>query len=233
MYVTRFTAALILLCLSACAPVMLGRTPMPVPVGEVGVSSMTGYPVLFTVFPVNKPAMPTPFESLVDIFTAPFDKYLAYAPMPGLAATTLSYGVTPGTELNAVASLIISPGLRLGGKTLLLDSDIRFAADYGVFADSGSFGADLGFLASVPAPGVEFYGGLRGFVWVPYEAESSNTTLAGALTLGGAVPVDSEPDTGRVFLELTLLANGYSGSVPTTVVQPVGFSLMPAVGFAF
>ncbi len=78
----------------------------------------------------------------------------------------------------------------------------------------------------------EFYAGLRGFVNLSF-VETTNPTLAGALTFGSALFVGVPRGEQRLLLELTLLAHGYNGFVPSDAVQPVGFSLMAGIGFAF
>jgi hypothetical protein len=133
--------------------------------------------------------------------------------------------------MNITGSFGPLPGFRIGGKTLLLGAPLRLAADYGASYYLYNGVVDVGLLASVTAEGV-VYAGLRGFGNLPLDGRSS-PTLAGALTVGGAISLGTLPEAGRLLLELSLLAHGYNGVVPSSEVQPVGFSFVPALGFTF
>lgn len=225
----RVTLCVFLLVgLNACAPVLLGRTPSPAPVGVLEVSAVLGYPFALTVLP----GCDNRGLGYVICAADPLSSVgPGYWPGTSLYDVTLAYGVVPGTEVNLAGNLSLSPGIRLGGKTLLARGTLKVAADYGASLYLASNAAlDLGVLASVPYGETEVYTALRGFASFPYGFPEGDTTLAGALTVGGAIPSGEEQ---HILLELTLLANGYNGVSPLDGVQPVGFSLIPAVGFRF
>lgn len=94
----------------------------------------------------------------------------------------------------------------------------------------------MGNLAAAPLGGAKLYGGLRGFGVFPVSGGFGGLSGAAALTVGGEVPTD---DGSSVLLELTFLTNLYNGedyrypSNSSLTPQPIGFSLIPAVGFSF
>lgn len=219
--------ALLFTCLSflsACAPVILGRTPTPAPVGQTDISATLGYPFELTVFT----ACDGP-----NFRDGCFTEYVGPDYWPLLLPLNLTFarGLTETQEFNVVAQLLLSPsapfpGVRFGGKDLLLEGPVLLAADYGASLYLSNLGADIGLLGSVPLAGVELYGALRGFGNLYF---TGSPNVAASFTLGGAISVAEQ----QVLLELTLLVNGYNGIGPQEGVQPVGFSLVPAIGFAF
>ncbi|CAA9297551.1 MAG: hypothetical protein AVDCRST_MAG93-4368 [uncultured Chloroflexia bacterium] len=147
------------LCLTSCAPVIVGRTPQPAAPGEWKFSLNAGYPSN-----IGYPPNQVPVAQPVNLF--------------------LSRGVGGNTEVNGTLTLPYGgTPLRLGGKTLLVDDMVPVAVDYGVSLPAIVF--DAGLLFSYPQPGVEPYGALRGFVTSP----TSLPGLWGALTVGADIPV--------------------------------------------
>ena len=215
----------LLVVLNACAPVLLGRTPGPAPVGGTRVSAALGYPVDLTRVSVCED--PQRQSECATEYVGP-----DYWPKVLPVGLTFARGLTPTSEYNV--SVYLSPsfsetlfGVRVGGKELLSADAVLLAGDYGASLYLSNFGIDAGLLGSVPLAGAELYGALRGFGTLNF---SGFPSVAASLTLGGAVSVSHE---SRVLLELTLLANSYNGIGPQEGVQPVGFSLIPAVGFEF
>lgn len=206
------TALLACLALSGCAPIILGRTPQPAAPGAWAFSLNAGYPLLspYPNDPFNGPAQ-TPTAQPVNLF--------------------LARGVGGATELSGALSVSISPSLRLGGKTLLAGGAVPLAADYGVsWTPPTGVGLDAGLLVSYPQPGVEPYGGLRGF-FSSGSSVSSAPNLAGSLTLGADVPAGS----GSFFFELTAATTTFEtySNPATPPLPPLGFSLVPALGYRF
>lgn len=203
--------------LSACAPVMLGRTPTPAAPGVTETSLSLGYPFGLTELPV-----------------CDFCEYVgpAYWPLPLPITLHVAYGRTEALETNVGLMLLPTPsalgvGVRYGAKERFQKAPLELAFDYGGALYLTNVAADLGVLGSVPLGDAELYGALRGFGSLSWVGQPG---AAAALTVGGAVPL---AEGNRVLLELTLLANGYNGVGDQEGVQPVGFSLVPAIGFIF
>ena len=223
--------------LSACAPVMLGRTPTPAPIGTTKISASASYPVGLT-------EAPTPVETGLVSFTDP-----AYFPLPLPLDLRIAYGRSETLETNI--ELMVSPGIegsvttgtentgglanigvRYGVKNRFQEAPIELAYDFGAsFYPIVNLGVDAGILAAVPLGDAKLYGGLRGFVGI------FPGIGAAALTVGGEVPLENAQS---VMLELTLLVNRYNGAeysrpgdpIPPAP-QPFGFTLVPAVAFNF
>lgn len=202
--------------LSACAPVILGRTPTPAAPGVTETSLSLGYPFGLTELPV-----------------CDFCEYVgpAYWPLPLPITLHVAYGRTEALETNVGLMLlpVYSPsvGVRYGAKERFQEEPIALAFDYGGSLYLTNIAADLGVLGSVPFEDAELYGALRGFGSLSWAGQP---TAAAALTFGGAVPVS---EGSRVLLELTLLAHSYNGAGEQEGVRPVGLSLVPAIGFEF
>lgn len=208
---SRLSPAVLLVCLSlaSCAPVIVGRTPQPAAPEEWEFSLNVGYPILnpYENDPLNGPTQ-TPTAQPVNLF--------------------LSRGVGGNTEVNGTLSLSLAPSLRLGGKTLLVGGMVPIAVDYGVFIPD--IGFDAGVLFSYPQPGVEPYGALRGFV--TNVSNPSHLSVAGALTVGADISTGS----GSFFVEVTAHTTtffGAEGFDPPLLLPPVGFSIVPALGYRF
>ena len=237
-YLTRAVILLLFFGLSACAPVMLGRTPTPAPVGETKLSAGATYPVSLT----QPPAPPE---------VSGFEPDPAYSPLPLPLSFRIAYGRNEAWETNL--ELMLSPGIsgsvvtgypggisvpnigaRYGAKNRFQTEPVELAFDFGAsFYPLVNLGVDAGILAAVPLGSVKLYGGLRGFVGV------FPGIGAAALTVGGEVPLE---ESQSVLLELTLLVNRYNGAGytgPNTQPvfppppQPVGFTLVPAITFNF
>ena len=201
--------------LGACAPVILTRTPTPTAPGVTDTSLGFGYPFGLTALP-----------------SCDLCEYVgpAYWPLPLPLTLQVAYGRTETLETNVGLMLLPSAsgiGVRYGAKERFQQEPIAFAFDYGGSLYLTNVAADLGVLGSVPFGNAELYGALRGFGSLSWAGQP---TAAAALTVGGAVPVS---EGSRVLLELTLLANSYNGAGEQEGVQPVGFSLVPAIGFRF
>ncbi len=186
--------AVLLACLylTSCAPVIVGRTPQPAAPEEWEFSINAGYPSNFDQ-PIAQPA---------NLF--------------------LSRGVGGNTEVNGTLFLSQAYGLRLGGKTLLVDGMVPIAVDYGVFLPF-NIGVDAGLLLSYPQPGVEPYGALRGFVTGVLNGEGYGTSVVGALTVGADIPAGG----GNFFMEVT------AHTTRTYYDPPFGFAIVPALGYRF
>ncbi len=197
------------LCLTSCAPVIVGRTPQPAAPEEWAFSINAGYSLLnsYENDPHNGPTQ-TPIGQPVNLL--------------------LARGVGGNTEVNGTLSLSLGPSLRLGGKTLLVGGMVPVAVDYGVSIPV--IGFDAGLLFSYPQPGVEPYGALRGFV--TNVSDPSRLSVAGALTVGTDIPTGS----GSFFAEVTAHTTtfyGAEGFDPPLLLPPVGFSIVPALGYRF
>ena len=233
----RSLSAFVLLSLSACAPVILGRTPTPAAPGVTETSVSAGYPIGLTNLPPDNTNLfgPTP----------------AYWPLPLPLGVQISYGRSETLETNF--ALMVSPGLggavvtgtgnsavnigaRYGVKNRFQGEPVELAFDYGGSLYVTNVGVDAGILAAVPLGAAKLYGGLRGFGSYYY---GSGVGGAVALTVGSEVPAG---EGASIMLELTFLANLYNGedylapgpanpSAPAP--QPVGFSLVPAINFSF
>jgi hypothetical protein len=196
---STLSLAVLLACLylTSCAPVIVGRTPQPAAPEEWEFSINAGYPSNFDQ-PIAQPA---------NLF--------------------LSRGVGGNTEVNGTLFLSQAYGLRLGGKTLLVDGMVPIAVDYGVFLPF-NIGVDAGLLFSYPQPGVEPYGALRGFV--TNVSNPSYFSVAGALTIGADIPTGS----GSFFVEVTAHTTTFDGAEYYNAPRPpVGFSIVPALGYRF
>lgn len=198
--------------LSACAPVMLGRTPTPAPVGETKLSASASYPVGLTEPPF---AVDTGLFELYDPaylpLPLPLDFRIAYGRSETLE-TSVELMVSPGLNGSVVTGSVggggvYNLGLRYGVKNRFQEAPVELAYDFGgsVYPLSLTLGVDGGILAAVPLGSAKLYGGLRGFVGI------FPGIGAAALTVGGEVPLE---DAQSVMLELTLLANGYNGVGP-------------------
>ena len=203
--------------LGACAPVILTRTPTPTAPGVTDTNLGFGYPFGLTALP-----------------SCDFCEYVgpAYWPLPLPLTFQVAYGRTETLETNVGLMLLPAPsalgvGVRYGAKERFQEEPVALAFDYGGSLYLTNMAADLGILGSVPVANAELYGALRGFGSLSWAGQP---TAAAALTVGGAVPVSAE---NRVLLELTLLAHSYNGAGEQGGVQPVGFSLVPAIGFEF
>ena len=224
--------------LSACAPVMLGRTPTPAAPGETKLSASASYPVGLTEPPVP------PGRRLFGELDP------AYSPPPSPLSFRIAYGRNEAWETNL--ELMLSPGTngsvttgtedigglfnigaRYGAKNRFQTEPVELAFDFGasLYAPGVTLGADAGILAAAPLGEAKLYGGLRGFVG------TFPGIGAAALTVGGEVPLEN---TQSVMLELTLLVNRYNGAAYSRpgdpippAPQPFGFTLVPAVAFNF
>lgn len=207
---------LVLFGLSACAPVLLGRTATPTAPGVTATSLAVGYP-----FGLTEP----PVCDLCE-YVGP-----AYWPVPLPVTLHVAYGRTQNLETNVGLMLLPiygpSIGLRYGAKKRVRKEPLELAFDYGGSLYLTNVAVDLGVLGSTPFEGAELYGALRGLGSLSWAGQPS---VAAALTVGGAIPVS---EGNRVLLEPTLLVNGYNGVGPQEGVRPVGFSLVPALGFEF
>lgn len=227
----------LMLLLAACAPVILGRTPEPAPVGQTEITVSAGYPVLRTMTDIcTQLPEPQPDPSQPPLYAGCFGMGAGpdYWPLPQTINIMSAWGTQPGQELNTTYMLSLGPGFRFGGKSLLQAGTPKLAADYGASIAVSGIILDAGLLASVPLlPGYELYGGLRGyglyywtFAGIPKPALLASTTLG----------LTGESEAGTVFLELTLAVtqyNEYAQDGPTAGVAPFGITLMPAIGFTF
>lgn len=213
-----------LLSLSACTPVLLGRTPTPAAPGTSEVTLLAGYPFGLTRAPCEaQPADPSCFEG--------HGLGPAYWPTMLPFALHVTRGRSENSEINFAVMAFPNPELplvggRLGAKDRFQQVPVALASDYGASLHLSNFGLDGGVLAAVPVYGTELYGALRGF-----GAYYFGWGLGGgaALTVGSSVPIGDS----SVLLELSLLAGLYNNLTPSSCVQPLGFALVPALGFAF
>lgn len=212
----RFPLMGLLLSLTACAPVILGRTPTPAGIGENEVYIAGGGSL--SVTPLNGCSEP---ESLCLPWLEP-----DYWPKAASLQIMNAWGYTPDTEFNSTIMLLPLPGYRFGGKTLLEESSLRFGVDYGASLLVSNVGLDAGFLASAPFSGGEVYGGLRGFGSVYWTGQAG---LSAALTLG----LLGQLAQSRAFVEVTVSTGHYNGLEPTTDVSPTGIIITPALGIYF
>ena len=193
------------LCLTSCAPVIVGRTPQPAAPEEWTFSLNAGYPLL------------TPYA---DLNAGP-----TQVTRPHPVNLLIARGVGGNTELNGTFSISLTPALRLGGKTLLVGGTVPMAVDYGVSLPFNIV-FDAGLLFSYPQPGVEPYGALRGLV----TNVASLPGLAGALTVGADIPTGS----GNFFVEVTAATTTFAGREYYYVpVPPIGLTIVPALGYRF
>ncbi len=200
--------------LNACAPVIVTRTPTPTAPGVTEANLSFGYPFGLTALP-----------------SCAFCEYVgpAYWPLP--LPLQVAYGRSETLETNVGLMILPTPsalgvGMRYGAKERFQEEPVAFAFDYGGSLYLTNVAVDLGVLGSVPFEGARLYGALRGFGSLSWAGQPT----AAALTFGGAVPVS---EGSRVLLELTLLTNGYNGVGDQEGAQPVGFSLVPTIGFEF
>ncbi len=217
---SRLFAAVLLVCLSlaSCAPVIVGRTPQPAAPEEWEFSLNLGYPLL------------SPYEN--DPFNGPVQ-----APTAQPLNLFLARGVGGNTELNGTLSLSLGPSLRLGGKTLLVGEPVPVAVDYGAswfpLGNDGylsDFVFDAGLLFSYSQPGVEPYGALRGFVSTSPRSATDSLRLTGAVTIGADIPAGS----GNFFVEVTAHTTMFEGAeYYNAPLPPIGFSIVPALGYRF
>lgn len=213
-----------LLSLSACAPVLLGRTPTPAAPGTSEITLLAGYPFGLTLAPCEvQPADPGCFEG--------HGVGPAYWPTTLPLALHVARGRAENSEINFAVLAFPNPELplvggRLGAKDRFQQVPVALAFDYGASLYLSNFGLDGGVLAAVPVYGTELYGALRGF-----GAYYFGWGLGGgaALTVGSSVPIGES----SLLLELSLLTSLYNNLTPASRVQPLGFSLVPAIGFTF
>jgi hypothetical protein len=214
----------LLIGLGACAPVLVTRTPTPAAPGTTEITLGAGYPVGLTLTPCEaQPADPGCFEGhgLGPAYwptTLPFTLHVAQSRSEN-SEINFSVMAFPNPELPLV-------GGRLGAKDRFRQAPVALALDYGASLYLSNLGVDGGVLAAVPAYGTELYGALRGF-----GAYYFGWGLGGgaALTIGNSVPLGDS----NVLFELSLLASLYNNLAPDSRVQPLGFALVPAIGFAF
>ena len=205
--------------LNACAPVILGRTPTPTPVGQTEVFAAAGVPLTLTPLTCGGVL----YGSAGCLANGPIgpDYWPKAAPVHIMSA----WGVSEAREVNTTFSLSLNPGFRYGGKTLVSEAP-KLAFDYGASLYAFNLGLDAGLLASVPFEGGEIYGALRGFgtlVW------SYDPSLAASVTLGTLAFIEGR----KTFVELTLATGSLNGAGPAAGAAPLGFTLTPAVGFYF
>jgi hypothetical protein len=210
----------LLIGLGACAPVMLGRTPYPAPVGQTESSLALGFPLSLTSITVCDG--PTPEPDCPMGVLGP-----TYLPIAVPGHLTVARGVEDGGEFNYTFLLAANPGVRFGGKNLLQEAPVALAVDYGASLLLANAGLDIGLLAGLPFEGGELYGGVRGFGTLPWAGFAPG--LSAALTLGTQAPASGRTN---AFFELTLSA-AFSNTYGLEGIQPVGFSLVPAFGLMF
>ncbi len=211
----RFLLVLWLLSLSACAPMILGRTPTPAAVGKTDISILAGYPFGLT----------EPLVCEVCEYIGP-----AYWPLPLPLTLHVAYGRTKTLETNVGLMLALPQplfGVRYGVKERFEKEPVELAFDYGGSLYLTNVGIDAGILAAVPLGEAKLYGGLRAFGSYYY---ANGVGGAATLTLGGDIPVDND---SSVVLELSFIANVYNGAPAIGSAQPLGFALVPALGFKF
>lgn len=210
--------------LGACAPVFVARTPTPAAPGTSELTLLVGYPFGLTLAPCEaQPADPSCFEG--------HGLGPAYWPTTLPFALHVARGRSENSEINFAVMAIPNPELplvggRLGAKDRFQQVPVALAFDYGASLYLSNFGLDGGVLAAVLVYGTELYGALRGF-----GAYYFGWGLGGgaALTVGSSVPIGDS----SVLLGLSLLAGLYNNLTPSSRVQPLGFALVPAIGFAF
>jgi hypothetical protein len=214
----RFLLLTSLLCLYACAPVMLGRTPTPAAPGVTETSVVLGYSFGLTEVPRC---------DYTCEYVGP-----AYWPMPLPLTIHVAYGRSETLETNVGLMLLPLPnspgfGVRYGIKERFQEEPLELAYDFGGSLYLTNVGLDGGLLAAVSLSDVKLYGALRGFGNIHFA-----TGIGGgaALTLGSAFPVG---EGSSVMLELSFLANFYNGFAAERPAQPVGFALVPALSFSF
>lgn len=217
MQTSRLLSTLLLLGLSACAPVILGRTPTPAAPGVTETSLSLGYPFGLTEPPLCE-----------------FCEYIgpAYWPLPLPVTLHVAYGRTETIETNVGLMVLPYPsapllGVRYGAKERVQEEPVELAFDYGGALYLTNVGFDAGVLAATPLGEAKLYGALRGFGTYYY---ASGVGGAVTLTVGGEVPTAQD---SNVMLELSLLTNLYNGVSADSSAQPVGFSLVPAISFTF
>jgi len=214
---------------------IVGRTPEPAAPGTFDVTVGAGYPYSLTTPLCRQPDFDGYcYES--------FGVQAAYYPLGSPLSVMVSQGLAGQSEVNYTLSVgqpFGLPLLRVGGKTLFYDEPAKLAADYGLFAGFTNAGLDAGLLASTPLGGAELYGALRAFGNYYYGEVNKFFSVTGALTLG--VEADVSFAKG-VFAELTFATSNYNGvrvevgegvNLQPVEVQPIGFSLLPAIGVRF
>lgn len=217
----RPLAALALaLAVSSCAPLALTRTPQPLEAGRTRASIGLAYGFNLSGPPAcETPPNRCPFEGV----------FVPYVPLQAPFTVDIATGLDGQTDLTFSIMLSASPGLRVGGKTLVLGGPVLVAVDYGasIFFIS-NLGADLGLIVSVPLEGGEPYLAARG-LGSYYYGDGFYLNLAGTfgtrLSLGGS----------DLFLELTLATTRDTslGQSSTPRPQRTGFILVPAIAFRF
>jgi hypothetical protein len=219
-----------LLLFLSCAPLMVARTPKPVPVGETRVTDALGWSFL-NVGPIpsdpcvdpNTGCFPRNFER-IDSSGAPF-------PMTPAFSITWSSGVDAVTDQHfSLEALSGPPGFRYGQKMLILDGPVLVAVDYGASVYWINYGIDAGLIASVPLEGWEPYLAVRGFGNLRlfpgrFYEEPVDFLFDASATLGSRIAV-GEHD---LFLELTIATMRWRYDFQKP--DAFGFSLTPAIAW--
>ena len=206
--------------LSACAPIPLLRTADVLEKDEVSVDLAAAYSVNLNQIP---PCEPDPdYPSCFFEWFGP-----AYLPMAPNALLRYTRGYGYKSEFSVALQVSVNAGLRLGGKTQFLDTELNLAADYGasLYLDNASF--DLGLLASYTLPEADIYGGVRGFGLIHWLSGTPSSVIF-SLTGGARVPYGKR----HILLELSLSTTRFNG-IGSFDIPAVGWQLSPAIGVRF
>lgn len=195
---------------------MLARTPEPVEAGEIRASIVTSYSLYLTSLPPCEPS------------TCPPDGIgPAYLPISTPFNVFFANGLEGNAEWNFTIAMGYLPGLRVGYKQLLLQDSLKLALDFGGSLYFSNAGADLGLLMSFPSGDMEPYLAARGFF--NYYWFNSPSSLTWAATVGNRFSLGHSD----LFVELTLATGAFDGIGSLGNVNPVGWSIVPAIGFRF